>query len=67
MQLTTRSMPHLQIERACLLRGRESSRYPDHVKTPRAQIVGDEPPDQAGGAEHQDFAHRHLFAHACTL
>ena len=49
---------HFQIERAGLLRGRKSPRDPDHMKAPRAQIVGDEPPDQAGRAEHEDFARR---------
>jgi hypothetical protein len=53
----------LQIERVGLLRSRKSPRDPDHMKSPRAQIVGDEPSDQAGGAEHQDFARRNLFAH----
>ena len=46
----------LQIERAWPLRRRKLPRDADHLKAPRAQIVGDEPPDQAGSAEHQDFA-----------
>jgi hypothetical protein len=30
-------------------------RDPDRLKAPKAQIVGDEPADQAGSAEHKDF------------
>jgi hypothetical protein len=54
----------LQIERACLLRGRKSPRDPDHMKAACAEIVGDETPDQAGRSEHENFAR---FAHGCTL
>ena len=35
---------------------RNLPRDPDHMKSPRAQIVGDEAADQAGGAEHQNFS-----------
>ncbi len=55
---------HFQIERAGLLRGCVAPRDPDHLKTPHAQIVGDEPPDQAGGAEHQNFLR---FAHTSAF
>ena len=41
-----------------------SPRDPDHLKTSHAQIVGDEPPDQAGGAEHQNLSR---FAHTGLL
>ena len=36
------------------LRSREMPRDPDRVKTPRAQVIGDGAPDQAGGAEHDN-------------
>jgi hypothetical protein len=59
-----RQQRQFQVERAGLLRSRKPPRDPDHIKAARAQIVGDEPPDQAGRPEHQDFlrvAHRALL------
>jgi len=47
---------HFEIEGAGLLRRRQMPRDANRLKTPRAQIVGDEAADQAGGAEDQDFA-----------
>jgi hypothetical protein len=32
------------------------------LKAPQPQIVGDEPPDQAGGAEHEDFSRREVLS-----
>ena len=58
---------HLQVKRVRPLPGGELSRNPDHVKTSDAQIVGDEPSDQAEGAQHQDFAHRGKFAHHAKI
>jgi hypothetical protein len=54
---------HFQVGRVRPLPGGELSRDCDHAKTSDAQIVGDEPSDQAGGAKHQDFAHGGQFAH----
>ncbi|MFK4527795.1 hypothetical protein ABIF90_005776 [Bradyrhizobium japonicum] len=44
----------LDVPCAHLLRGRQAACDADHAKSPHAQIVGDEAPDQAGGAEHQN-------------
>ena len=46
------------IERGGLLRGRKAPGDAGDLKAPRAQVVGDEPADQSGGAEHQDVAER---------
>jgi hypothetical protein len=54
---------HLQIERVCLLRRRESPCDPGDMKAPCAQIVGNESPNQAGRAEHEDFAQRSFSRH----
>ncbi len=53
-----------EIEGAGLLRRREMPRDADRVKAPHAQIVGDEPPDQAGGAEHEDLSRQRSCSHA---
>ena len=45
----------LEIGGAGLLRRLEMPRDADRLKTPQSQIIGDEPPDQAGGAEDEDF------------
>jgi hypothetical protein len=54
---------HFQIKRACVWRRRKSPRDSGHMKTLRAQIVGNEPSDQAGRAKHEDFT-RVLSVHS---
>jgi hypothetical protein len=57
---------HFQVERVGSLRSREFSRDPDDVKAARAQIIGDEAPDQPGCSEHEDFACSHFRVHLPT-
>lgn len=38
----------------------------EYLKTAQAQIVGDEPSDQAGSAENEDFS-RDRFSHMITF
>jgi hypothetical protein len=58
---------HFQIECGGLLRRRKMPRDADHVKTFGAEVVGDEPSDQAGGAEQQDLARRSFCIHGGYL